>query len=292
MPIELRNMETEPPVGKLKIALIGAEKNGKSRLAATGRKPVLFHDFDNRAEVLQGIPGVFVISYVDPQWPRQPTAAQDFLSILSKIENSLDLLELGFNVPKGTFIKTNVIDSTTTFAKCIERYSLYNTKDIRRTITFAGHEIHLKGGWDAVNVEMSEVENNILRFLALPTDTIVTLHETPEEAHDSTEKNPKYTGRIGVYPPRYRMLIKYFNEVWRVKLAQVVSPDGRLAYLPRVTPLPNYELDCASALLLDQTEEPNISEMIKKHESRLNDPKFNSKLLSSQQAKQLVGVSK
>src|SRR5713101_1087880 len=62
-------MSEEPPVSKLKLLIVGHEKNGKSRLAATGRKPILFHDFDDRAEALNGIPGVYVIPYPDPQWP-------------------------------------------------------------------------------------------------------------------------------------------------------------------------------------------------------------------------------
>lgn len=269
MPIELRNMELEPPIGKQKICLVGAEKNGKSRLASTGRKPILFHDFDNRSEALQGIPGVFVISYIDPQWPMQPTAAQDFLTILSKIEHNLDLSKLGFNVPEGTLLKTNVVDSITTYGKCCGNYAMYNSKDLRREIAFGEHKVFIQGGWDAWKAEMVEVENNVLRLLALPTDTIIILHETSEEAADSTSEKPKYTGRVGVYPVRYKTLLKYFNELWRVRLTQSVDSTNKLAYLPRVYPLPTYEFDCASALLVDPVENPSIADMLAKHEQRL-----------------------
>src|SRR6266404_1570845 len=94
MPTELRIMAEMPPVSKLKIALVGKEKNGKSRLAATGRPNVLVHDFDNRAEALQGRRGVYVLSYVEPQWPMQPEAAQFFLDVLGQLENSLDIHDL------------------------------------------------------------------------------------------------------------------------------------------------------------------------------------------------------
>src|SRR6267154_6750327 len=111
MAIELKNMAEEPPIKKVKLAIVGREKNGKSRLAATGRKPILFHDFDERAESLQGMDGVFVISYHDRSWPIQPESAQDFLTKISSMEESLDLSRLGFKVPPGTLVKTNVIDS-------------------------------------------------------------------------------------------------------------------------------------------------------------------------------------
>lgn len=268
MPIELHNMEEEASTSKIKLALIGKEKNGKSWLAATGRKPVLVHDFDQRAEALAGKKGVYVISYKEPGKGKQPEAAQKFLDVLGKLENSLDLSELGFNVPKGTIIQTNVIDSIQTFGKSFMQYALYCQKDIRREITFGGMKVFLPGGWDAWNSEMQPVEESVLRMLALPCDTTITLHETSEETADSTSEKPRFTGRVGVFPVRYQRLIKYFNEVWRVKLTQSVL-DGKSVYLPRVYALPNYEFDAASALKIDSIEEPNIEAMIIKHESRV-----------------------
>jgi len=286
MPIELHIMQEEPPVAKLKIALVGKEKNGKSWLAATGRPNVLVHDFDNRAEALQGKRGVYVISYIEPQWPKQPEAAQKFLDNLSKLEESLDLSDLGFKCPKGTIVGTNVIDSIQTFGKAFQNYALFGQKDIRREITFAGQKIFLPGGWDAWNAEMIPVENSVLRMLALPTDTVIVLHETAEETPDSTSEKPKFTGRVGVFPVRYQRLIKYFNELWRVKLVQVAE-GNKLFYKPRVFPLPTYEFDCATAMLLDAQEEPSIIQMVAKHEQRL---KQNGLQLPSTEAKkQLTG---
>jgi AAA domain-containing protein len=269
MPIELRNMEVEPPASKLKIMLVGGEQNGKSRLAATGRKPILFHDFDNKRESLAGIPGVFVITYVDPIWPMQPTASQDFLTTIGKLEQSIDLRDLGFDVPKGTILKTNVIDSIQTLAKAAKEYAIYNSPDLRREISFGGHKVFVGKGWDSVNAEMAEVEKFTLRLMALPTDTIAILHETEEEAADSTPEKKKFTGRIGVYPPRYQALIKYFPEVWRVKLTQSVGSNNQMAYKPKVYPLPSYEFDSGTTLMLDAVEDPNIEAMIAKHNSRL-----------------------
>jgi hypothetical protein len=296
MPTEFRIMQEEPPVAKLKIALVGKEKNGKSWLAATGRPWVLDHDFDNRAEALQGKKGVCAISYVEPQWPQQPTAAQQFLDVMAQLETSLDLHDLipllrrlnptkKFpDVPKETIIGTNVIDSIQTFGKAFQNYALYGQKDIRREITFGGLKVFLPGGWDAWNAEMIPVENCVLRMLALPTDTVIVLHETAEETSDSTSEKPRFTGRVGVFPVRYQRLIKYFNELWRVKLVQM-TVNGKLAYKPQVFPLPNYEFDCATAMLLDAQEEPSIVQMIAKHELRL---KQNGLQLPSEAKKQLT----
>lgn len=283
MPIELRQMQTEPPVEKLKLALVGREKHGKSLLAATGRKNVLFHDFDNRAEALQGKPGVYVLSYIDPQWPKQPDAAQLFLDVLGKLEESLDIYDLinglpqlkefyaktGRQIPpKGTLIRTNVIDSVQTFGKAFRYYGMFTQKDIRRTINIGKMQVFLPGGWDAWNAEMVPVENNILRLLGLPTDTILIFHQKLEEAEDSTDDRPKYTGKVGVYPARYQSLIKYVNELWQVKLTQSVA-NGKSAFLPKVYPFPTYEFDAATTMLLDPVEEPNIEAMIAKHAAKL-----------------------
>jgi len=268
MPIELRTMSEEPPISKLKLAIVGHEKNGKSRLAATARKPVLFHDFDNRAEALQGIQGVYVASYVDSGWPIQPTGAQDFLTNIAKLEESLSLSRLGFKTHPENFVRTQVIDSIVTMGMAFQRYAMFTSKDLRRELNIGSQKVFLPGGWDTWNAEMISVENAILRLLALPTDTIIILHETSEESADSTAEKPRFTGRVGVFPVRYQRLIKYFNEVWRVKLTQSVV-NNKAAYLPRVYPLPNYEFDCATTMGLDPIEEPNIEAMIRKHEKKL-----------------------
>lgn len=268
MPVIRSQMDKEPPVSKLKICLVGYEQNGKSRLAATGRKNVLFHDFDNKAESLRGIPGVFVLTYVDDKWPKQPTANQDFITTLGKLEESLDLSKLGFDVPPGTMIGTNVIDSIQTFAKAAQAYALFNSGDLRREITLAGTKLFYNKGWDAINAETTLVDNAVTRMMALSCDSVIILHETAEQADDSTPEKKRFTGRADVYPPRYRALLKYFPEVWRVKLTQKLV-NNQQVFKPMVYPLPNNEFDSGTTLLLDPCEEPNIAAMILKHESRL-----------------------
>lgn len=282
MPLELHNSGKEPPSQKLKLAIVGKEKHGKSWLASTGRKPVLIHDFDGRAESLAGKDGVFVLSYIDPVWPKMPEAAQKFLDILGKLEESLDLSKLGFDVPQGTIVKTNVIDSIHTCGKAFSAYALYGQKDLRREITFGGFKVFLGNGWDSWNAEMTSVENSFLRMVALPTDAIITLHETAEEADDSTSEKPRYTGKVGVYPVRYQRLLKYVNDLWRVKLTQVMSNGNKMAFLPRVYALPTYEFDAASTLLVDAVEEPNIEAMLLKNQNKLRGSESQKKQLTQE----------
>lgn len=268
MTAELFTMSQEPPTAKLKLAIVGREKNGKSQLASTARKPILFHEFDGRKEALSGKQGVFVLEYKDKFWPNQPEAAQDFLTNLSKLEESLDLRSLNPSIKDETIIRTNVVDSIQTFGRAFMQYAMFNSPDIRREMKVGSYKVFLPGGWDAWNSEMMSVENAVLRLLALPCDTIIILHETEEETADSTAEKPKFTGRVSVYPVRYQRLLKYFNDVWRVRLTQTVV-GNKSAYLPKVYPLPSYEFDASSTLNLGPVEDPNIEALIAKGRNNL-----------------------
>lgn len=266
MPIERANMEDATPFDQLKILLVGPEKHGKSNCAATARKPVLVFDFDQRREAIAGKKGVYVITFKDPQWPNMPEAASMCLDVLTKLEQEADLASLGFNAPPGLKPKTIVFDSVATMGKAFSAYALYNNKSLRRTINIAGKiEVHFPSSWDGWEAESKPVESVILRTMGLGLDVIAILHATAEEAPDSTEDKPKYTGRISVYPARYRRLLKYFNETWMLKLTPV---NG--VYVPRVYPRPTWDFDASTAMELNAIEEPNIEMMVKKHEERKN----------------------
>lgn len=273
--IEAKVMSEAAPIEKLKLMLVGKEKNGKSRLASTARKPILFHDHDNRAEALNGIPGVYVLSYVDPQWPKQPEASEEQLDVLGQLENNLDLSKLVLKgkrlfptAPDKTIVRTNVIDSLATLSRNVMQYAMHNTPSLRREIAFGKTKVFLPSGWDTWNADMKGIEPVILRFLALPTDTVLIMHEIKEEAEESTDEKKIFTGKVSVYPARHAALIKYFNELWRVKLTPTVI-NNKSVIAPKVYPLPTYEFDAATTMLLDAVEDPNIEAMILKHEQKL-----------------------
>lgn len=274
--IEGRSMETESSTGRLRVAVIGPEKNGKSVLTSTNPGTTLVLDFDGRAEALAGKKGIYAITFKDPGGIKMPQAAEEVGDVMTGLEASLDLSELKTkmgqrifpNVPKGTIINSITFDSISSFAKMMMDYETYNNADLCRKIKIGpGLEIRVARNYDAWNAEEQGVVSAIMRAFALPINVFCILHEEPEEALDSTDEKPKYTGRISVYPRRYRKMLKYFNEVWRVRLTPIASPSGQ-RYLPRVYPLPDYTMDAATTMLLDQVEEPDIAKMIAKHQSR------------------------
>jgi hypothetical protein len=275
--IEGRNMETESSTGRLRVAIIGPEKNGKSVLTSTIPGITLSLDFDGRAEALAGKKGIYAITFRDPGGIKMPTSAEEVMDILTGLEASLDLSELKDkrgnrvfpNVAKGTIINSIAFDSISSFAIMVMDYETYNNADLCRKIKIGpGLEIRVARGYDSWNAEYQAVSSAIMRAFALPINVFCIFHEEPEEALDSTDEKPKYTGRVAVFPKRYKRILKYFNEVWRIKLTPIASPTGQ-RYYPRVYPLPDYTMDSATTMLLDQVEEPDISKMISKHQSRI-----------------------
>lgn len=284
MPVEIVSTETISAFENLRCALVGEEKSGKSRLAATGRSPVLFLDFDCRREAVAGIPGVYAITFRDQQFPKVPDAAPACLSVLTALETSLDLsklqvkledgkvIELNPKPPEGTIVKTIVNDSISTMSMAFRNYAMATNKDLRREVNIGTTKTYMVNGWDTWNAETGAFESAIKREFALPNvDVILIYHEAKEMAENSTEQNPIFTGKTTVYPVRYRSLLKYMNEVWEVKLAQKPVVEGNKTIykmIPRVYPLPTSNFQAATALLLDPEEEPNIAAMIAKHQQR------------------------
>ena len=260
--IEARQADKAPLFEKLSLLEIGPEKGGKSWLAATARPPVLFIDRDLRGESVSmackvnGLKDVYVLSFKESLWPKQPTAYGEILDVVLALENSLDLGQW-FPEAKGKIVKTVVGDSIQTIANSARAYALYTTSGIRREISIGGKlTIQTPKGWDGWGAEMGMVESIVLRLLGIKDlDVILTLHETNEEAAESTDENPKYTGKLGVYPPRYKLLLKYFNEVWHV-----TRETGKK---PKIDLIPTWNFTMAATNLdIESVSEPNIEKLI------------------------------
>lgn len=276
--IEATSLAERKPFDRLLAAIVGVEKSGKSRLAATAEPPVLIHDFDGRADALAGRKGVYSFTYRDIGGYNQPTAYLDFLGIMDQLEKSRDLSKILINgepafpnCPSETFVRTNVLDSVQWMAKAAMRYNLYSGTSIKgfvRTMNIGQTTVRFPGGFDSWNAEMSALEEAILRTFALKTHVLVTLHEQFEEAPGSTAEKPVYTGRVNIFPARYQRLLGLFNEVWRVNRG--VSIDGKASgSVPVVKTTPTYDFAYgASAMLLDAEEAPDINAMIQKHLKR------------------------
>lgn len=270
MSIEYQSLETVRPFQKLQNLLIAKEKAGKSWLAATAPKPILFLDTDLRAGSLAGREGVFAATLRDPAPHLQPTAFNELLDILTKLEKEATLKDI---YPEWPAIKpaTIVDDSVTTTARCASRYALYTNTDVRRRLMFGNWSVDFAKNFDAWNAEMSTIEALILRCLALPYHFIATIHEAEEESEDSTPEKKKFTGKIGVFPARYQLLLKYFNDVWHLENAPDPDNSGSTIYKPRVQVRPDYRCPWAVTTLnlTEQFQKPDIASMLAKHNANV-----------------------
>ena len=261
--IQAQAMETATAFDRLLLILCGAEKSGKSRVAATARKPVLFFDFDKRAQALAGIKDVYTMTFLDEQWPVQPTGYPDLLTTLTRIEQGATIKDL---IPGSTDTRkprTLVFDSLASLGKSANQYALYSNKTLRREIAVGGHTIFMTNGWDSWNAETESVFAAVMRGMAMvDKDIILIFHESAEETPDSTSEKPKFTGKKTLYPHRYGIFNKYFNEVWRV---------SRMGPIPQIQVVPDYTFSASSNLdfskikpeQLNPPTGPNISDLIR-----------------------------
>lgn len=141
---------------------------------------------------------------------------------------------------------------------------MYTNKDLRRELSVGGMQVHMPKGWDTWNAETESVFQAVMRSMAMvDLDIILIFHEASEEMDDSTAEKPKYTGRKELYPGRYRIFNKYFNEVWRVSREQGVT-------IPKIQVIPDYRFPASSNLdfskikpeQLNPPTGPNISSLI------------------------------
>ncbi len=271
--IEAKAMEFESSTDLLHVAVIGPENNGKSVLCTTAPGVKLFLDFDQKRTAIAGRKDVYTLTFKDPQWPQMPEAAEEVLDIMTGLEKSLDLSNLLDRkgnrifpgVAAGHAVRNLIFDSMSSFGKVFMAYELYSNSDLRRELSIGSKmKIHIPKNFDAWNAEMKGIEQVIMRAFALPINIFCIFHERAEETADSTMEKPKFTGRVSLYPVRYKdLLLKYFTDIWRVKL----TPMGA-KFTPRVYVLPDVSHDSGTSMNLDAVEEPDITKMIAKHKSR------------------------
>lgn len=239
---------------QLKIAILGPQKGGKSRLAATApKKPIYFYDFDGRLASLSGMEGVFGISYLDTTNMKDSTA-------WSKVEQDMGMFE--YQKSSGKPLPgTLVFDSMTYMLERAMRYVLVNNSSMRREVKITpSTSMYVPHKYDPYKAEIGLVSNVLARAVELGTDVIAVFHERAEEAPDSTQEAPKFTGKFSTHPPRAAELLPLFDELWRVK------PNDSGTYT--VYTSPTYEFTGASCLEIDTEETPDITAMIQKHKER------------------------
>jgi len=230
--------------GRLKIAVIGKPKSGKSTFAATARKPIRYYDFDDRPEALEGKDGLFVLS--------RPT--------MLDVETDLSIIKA--NKIKGVPIPATVVfDSVTYMNRAMEEEIFRQDKSLYRLIRVGNStSMKIRNSWDTINGIQRYMEYLIAEFSPL-MDVIFVYHEKAEKDYaESTPTQTAYTDQLTIDPQYLSKSLSLFNEVYRI------SVDGNKKYT--VECRPTWSMNTSTSLLLDNTEEPDILRMIQKHEEK------------------------
>lgn len=230
------------PTDRLKIAIVGAPNAGKSILTSTAPKPLYVFDFDDKRESYKGKAGVSVKTYRD----------------LQDVDADIGIFE--YNKSRGMEIPiTYALDSMTFMVETTMKYYFKYSADGRKDFTLGSFKISIARGYDGYAAENELVEQILYRLFALG-NVIACFHEVDEEDVNSTDKNPIYTGRKIVHPPRLNKYLSLFNEKWRI---DVDSSGQRKVQLKA-----DYRFNGGTLLELDNVEEPNIENMLAKHQQR------------------------
>lgn len=240
---------------RLKIAIVGKPKSGKSWFAASAPKPNMIYDFDDRAESLAGKDGVFVKTLLDLDQSR-PTA-------MKQIESDLNTFK--YKKSEGKEIPaTFVFDTVTNMIRCMENELFSQESSLYRGIKLTPTRVlRIRKGWDGINGVEGYMRYLIAEFSQLG-NIIFVFHSRPEK--DVTESTPEktiYTDQITVDPQYMSKMLSLFNEVYRVKI------DESNKY--EVTCKANYEFTASTTLLIDEVEQPDIMAIIAKHQQRLKE---------------------
>jgi hypothetical protein len=230
---------------RLKIAIMGKPKSGKSWLAATSPPPVRYYDFDDRSESLEGKTGLFIKS--------KPT--------MLEIETDLSIMKAN-KIKKLLLPATVVFDSVTYMNRAMEEEIFRQDPKLYRSIRVGNStSIKIRNSWDVINGIQRYVEYLIAEFSGLGVNLIFVFHEKDEkDKAESTVNDTKYTGLVTVDPQYLQNSLSLFNEVYRITV------DGNKKYT--VTCKPNFDVMASTTMLLDATEPPNILAMIEKHKSK------------------------
>lgn len=235
----------------MRIACVGQSGIGKSWFAATAPEP-WFWDFDGRLNSLAG-KSITGKTYYDTNL-LMPQAWTQFEADLSLFEQ---LKQQSKPIPK-----TFVCDSMQMMCQCAMNQILVlgaSNKNVCRKVSIGAATISVPGGFDAWEAEYQAVKSAISRMFALG-NVICNFHEAAEEAPESTQEHPIFTGKLTVFPVRMKKLLPLFNEKWRLS-----NENGtRIVF----TDIKDYKFNAATTLKLDSQEEPDIQKMFAKHYER------------------------
>lgn len=237
---------------RLKVAVCGEKKSGKSKLIAdTARKPLLHYDFDDRRESIAGAKDTIIKTLIDSD-STNPSA----WGILESDLSSLEYLKKSGTLP----IKSLALDSATYLRQIAENQCMKDTSQMRRAkIGLTTYQI--AQGWDAVNYVHRMLYQLLRRLFALDIDIYVVFHTRNEKDRvKSTKEETVYTDRLTVDPQNLDVLLPIFNETWRT----FVDMDGAFKLQVRQ----DWRFNASTALRIGENagiEDQNIQALLEKN---------------------------
>ena len=248
-------------VDRLKVAIGGVPKSGKSYLIAkTARKPLLHYDFDDRSESIAGAKDTIIKTLVD-KTDDQPVAWGILESDIGTMEYQK---EQCVREKKDFPFKSIALDSLTFLRKYAEHQFLKDNSSATRTKFKIGTVNYMiPKDWDAVTGVQKMLETMLSRIFALGVDTYMTFHTRQEKDNlRSTKTETVYKDSLTIDPPNLSMLLPKFNDTWRC----FVDTDGQY----KVQIHPDYQFNAATVLKnVSDVEEADIQKMLEKHNKQV-----------------------
>ena len=242
-------------IDRLKVAVCGEKKSGKSKLIAdTARKPLLHYDFDDRRESIAGAKDTIIKTLVDAD----STIPQAW-GVLESDLASLEYAKRNGNLP----IKSIALDSATYLRQIAENQMMKDTSHFRKNkIGLTTYQI--SSGWDAVNYVHRMLYQLLRRLFALDIDVYVVFHTRNEKDRvKSTKEETVYTDRLTVDPQNLDILLPMFNETWRT----YIDMDGNFKLQVRA----DWRFNASTALKIGENggvEDPNIQALLEKNSKK------------------------
>jgi AAA domain len=248
----LTNAETITNTDRLKVAVCGEKKSGKSKLIAdTARKPLLHYDFDDRRESIAGAKNTIIKTLVDSD----STMPQAW-GILESDLSSLEYAKKNGSLP----IKSLALDSATYLRQIAENQMMHDTS-LMRYAKIGLTRYQISQGWDAINYVHRMLYQLLRRMFALDIDIYVVFHTRNEKDRvKSTKEETFYTDRLTVDPQNLDVLLPMFNETWRA----FVDSDGNFKLQVRQ----DWRFNASTALKIGQDGgivDPNIEALLEQN---------------------------
>jgi hypothetical protein len=237
---------------RLKVAICGEKKSGKSKLIAdTARKPLLHYDFDDRRESIAGAKDTIIKTLIDSD-----SITPQAWGILESDLSSLEYAKRNGTLP----LKSLALDSATYLRQIAENQMMKDTNMMRRAkIGLTSYQI--AQGWDAINYVHRMLYTLLRRLFALDIDIYVVFHTRNEKDRvKSTKEETFYTDRLTVDPQNLDVLLPMFNETWRT----FVDLDGNF----KLQVKQDFRFNAATALKIGQDmgiENPDIQALLQKN---------------------------